>query len=314
MLKKITNETHIEGLLYEHNLAVKVTGPNSKAPGTEFISGTVSVATDDACTNVVTVHFTYVTAVTSKGGANATFNMLKSIIDETTKSVMKHGKNEANYIRIDSAIGLNEFYSDRSGKEELVSAKRNEGGFVHPLNINDLKKEEERNTFKCDMIIHSVTLKEADEEKGLKEKAIVSGMIFDFRKSLLPVEFSVIDPAGIDYFVGLGASKSEPVFTQVWGNQISETIIKREEVASAWGDTKIKETPSTRKDFVITGAKPDTYEWDSEEGITAAELSEKLAEREVYLADIKKRQDEYKASKNSAAPAAAAPKNGAFNF
>ena len=34
MLKKVTNETHIEGLLYEHNLAVKVTGPNSKAPGT----------------------------------------------------------------------------------------------------------------------------------------------------------------------------------------------------------------------------------------------------------------------------------------
>lgn len=314
MLKKVVNECHIEGKLYEHNLTLKVSGPNSKTPGTEFISGTISVATDDACTNVVPVHFTYVTATTSKGGANATYNMLKSIIDETTKSIMKHGADEANYIRVDTVIGLNEFYSDRNGKEELVSAKRNEGGFVHPLNINDLKKEEDRNTFKCDMLITRVTVKEADEEKGLPEKAIVGGAIFDFRKSLLPVEFSVTTPGGIDYFVGLGASQSEPVFTQVWGNQISETIIKREEIASAFGDTRIKETPSTRKDFVITGAKPETYEWDSED-ITAAEVAEKMAEREVYLADIKKRQDEYKASKANAIPAtAAAPKSGAFNF
>lgn len=312
-MRNVINTTHIEGKLYEHNLTLKTSGPNSKTPGTEFITGTVSVATDDACTNVVSVHFTYVTAITAKGGANATFNLLKSIIDKNTKSIMEHGADEANYIRIDSAIGLNEFYSDRSGKEELVSAKRNEQGFVHPMAANDLRNESERNTFKCDMLITGVTLKEADEEKGLAEKAIVKGAIFDFRKSLLPVEFSVSDPGGIDYFMGLGASQSEPVFTQVWGNQISETIIRKEEVPSAFGDTQIKETKSTRKDFVITGAKPETYEWDSDD-ITAAEVAKMQADREVYLADIKKRQDEYKASKGNVAPAAAAPKNGAFNF
>ena len=315
-MKKTINATHIEGYVYEHNLTLKVSGPNSKTPGTEFITGTLSVATDDACVNIVPVHFTYVTATTAKGGANATFSLLKSIIDKTTKSIMEHGKDEANLVRIDSAIGLNEFYADRNGQEELVSAKRNEGGFAHPMNINDLKAENERNTFKCDMLITNVSLKEADEEKGLAEKAIVKGAIFDFRQSLLPVEFSVVRPEGIDYFMGLGASQSEPVFTQVWGNQISETVIKREEIASAFGGSQIKETKSTRKDFVIEGAKPETYIWDSED-ITAAEVTEKMAEREVYLADIKKRQDEYKASKNNAIPAAAtpsAPKAGAFNF
>ena len=32
------NTTHIEGILYEHALENKVTGPNSKNPGTPFIS------------------------------------------------------------------------------------------------------------------------------------------------------------------------------------------------------------------------------------------------------------------------------------
>ena len=79
MKATMINKTHIEGLLYEHDLALKTSGPNSKTPGTEFISGTVSIATDNACVNVVPVHFTYVTATTTKGGVNATFTTLKNI-------------------------------------------------------------------------------------------------------------------------------------------------------------------------------------------------------------------------------------------
>jgi hypothetical protein len=52
-MKKMINTTHIEGLLYEHKLEKKVSGDNSKNPGTEFITGTVTVATDDARMNTV---------------------------------------------------------------------------------------------------------------------------------------------------------------------------------------------------------------------------------------------------------------------
>ena len=81
MKKTMENVTHIEGILYEHNLESKVSGPNSKTPGTPFISGTISIATDDALTNIVQVHFTYVTPTTSKGSANATYTLLQNIID-----------------------------------------------------------------------------------------------------------------------------------------------------------------------------------------------------------------------------------------
>ena len=36
-MKKMVNNTHIEGALYQHDLTLKVTGENSKNPGTEFI-------------------------------------------------------------------------------------------------------------------------------------------------------------------------------------------------------------------------------------------------------------------------------------
>jgi hypothetical protein len=308
-MKKCINQTHIEGLLYEHKLELKESGPKSKNPGTKFISGTVDIATDDAGINIVPVHFTYVTEKTAKGSTNATFTTLMNIIDKKFGTVMANGKDNAVKLRIDSALALNEFYTDRNGTEELVSAKRNEGGFVH---VADALAEDEntRNTFTCDILITNVTIKEADAEKNLPEKAVIKGAIFDFRNSLMPVEFSAVNPKAIAYFESLDASSKNPTFTKVWGRQVSETVVRTITEESAFGEDSVREVKSSRKDFVITGASKDPYAWDSEETITANELAEAIAARETYLATIKQRQDEYKASQG----AAATPSNSGFNF
>ena len=309
-MKKMINATHIEGYIYEHKLELRESGPNSKNPGTKFIMGTVDVATDEACTNIVPVHFTYVTATTAKGSTNASFTTLMNIIDGKFGTVMANGKDNAAKLRIDSALGLNEFYADRNGQEELVSAKRNEGGFVH---IADALNEDEnaRNTFKCDMLITNVKEVEADEEKKLPAKAIVRGAIFDFRGALMPVEFSAVNPKAMAYFLSLDASNANPTFTCVWGRQVSEVVVKQIVTESAFGEDEIREVKNTRKDFVITGASKEPYAWDEEGVLTAAEVAEAAAARETYLATIKQRQDEYKASKNNAA---AAPAKSGFNF
>ena len=78
-MKKMINATHIEGVLYQHDLELKTSGENSKNPGTEFIAGNIEIATDDAGINIVPVHFTYVTATTAKGKVNDTFNTLKKL-------------------------------------------------------------------------------------------------------------------------------------------------------------------------------------------------------------------------------------------
>lgn len=312
-MKNMINRSHIEGLIYEHDLQMRESGPNSKNPGTQFIMGNVQIATDNEMTNIVPVHFTYVTATTAKGNPNATFTILSQIIDGTLGSVMANGADSAAKVRIDSAIGLNEFYSDRNGQEELVSVKRNEGGFVHTIAAL-VEDESSRNTFEADILITNVRTIDADEERNLPEKAIIKGAIFDFRKALMPVEFSAINPNAISYFEGLGASNKEPVFTRVKGRQVSETVTRKITEESAFGEASVREVTSNRKDWVITWAQSDPYVWDDESTITAAELTEAMSNREVYLAGIKQRQDEYKASKGQASAATATPAKGAFNF
>jgi hypothetical protein len=165
------------------------------------------------------------------------------------------------------------------------------------------------------MVITNVTRVEANEDQGTPEKVIVKGAIFDFRKSLMPVEFSVLHPNAIAYFQGLEASNTNPILTEVRGRQVSETVVKQIVEESAFGDASVREVKNSRKDWVITWAKQETYEWDDESTLTAAEVNEALRNREVALAAMKQRQDEYKASKG-AGPAAKAtvPANSAFNF
>ena len=313
MKKTMINQTHIEGILYEHSLEAKVSGDTSKNPGTPFITGTISIATDDDMTNIVPVHFTYVTATFGSGKPNDTYTTLNNIVNGTFGTYMKDGADKAVKLRVDSALGLNEFYTDRNGKEELVSAKRNEGGFVHKVDTLD-EDEKVRNTFKADMVITAATLVEGDPEKNTVDKVIVKGAIFDFRKSLLPVEFSATNKNAMNYFIGLGATQKNPVFTCVWGRQVSETIVRQIVTESAFGEDEVREVKNTRRDFVITGAAKEPYVWDDESSITAAELNEAIQKREVDLAAMKQRQDEYRASKNRITPANAAPAQVGFNF
>lgn len=314
-MKKPINREHIEGYVYEHNLAIKtVQNKESKNYGKEFINGTLDIQTDEAGLNVVTVNFTYVTEVTSKGTKNETYTTLKNII-ENGKTVLVDGKDAATMVRIDTALGLNDFYTSRNGEETLVSAKRNDGGFVHAT--NKLGEEDIRNTFEFDMLINGTRLVEADEEKHIDaDYLIVKGAVFNFRNAILPVELVVKNAGGIKYFESLDASSSNLVFTKVWGKIESQTIVDRREEESAFGDAAVKEYTRTVREWVITGAAKETYEiGDEKDGITADEIKTAMADREVYLADVKKRADEYQASKAASAPAAGATAAaGGFNF
>lgn len=295
MKSNFLNKVHLEGLLYEHNLTKKVSGPNTKNPGTEFISGTISIATDDDCVNIVPIHFTYVVAVTKKGTANSTFTNLSNILNGAWKTVVGSGAENANKVAVDTTIDLNEFYSDRTGKEELVSVKRNEGGFIHPIQAYS----NDRNSFRADMIITNVIEQEADEEKGLPYRATIKGTIFqNFTKALLPTSFTLVNEAGIKFFLDNDVNPKNPVFIEVRGDQISETIVKKIEEESSFGDNYVREVTSSRKDYQVKSCGL-LQEWDSKATILASELASKMTERETYLATLKQRQEDYKASKNS---------------
>ena len=318
-MKYKQNSERIEGRIYQHDLAIKtVQNQSSQNFGKEFIAGTLEVAVDDAGLNVIPVHFTYVTEVTSKGQTNRTFTVLKKIIDEG-KTIVTDGMDEATKVRIDTALALNDFYTN---DDSLVSIKTNEGGFV--TIINELSGENERNTFSADMVITGVTRIEADEEKNIKEDYVtVKGAIFNFRGDLLPLEFIVKNAGGMKYFEDLGASNSEPVYTKVWGRINCETKTTIVEEESAFGEAAVKKYERKTKEWVITGTAKVPYEFGDEEILTGEELTKAMQAREVMLADIKKRSEEYKAQKaagnTNSAPksqigAKPAAKAGTFNF
>lgn len=323
-MRKPINREEINGRIYDHNLALKtVQKKDSENFGKEFINGTLDIATDDDGLNIVTVHFTYVTAVTSKNTANATFAALKKIIDGQCKTVVNDGFEAANFIKITPSIGLNDFYTNRGEEEDvLVSAKRNEGGFV--TFVSKLNDPAKRSTFECDMLITETRVVEANEERGIdNDYLVLKGFIFDFREAILPVEFSVKTAGGMKYFESLGIEKTNPVFTKVWGNIESQNIVTRREEENAFGEPAVKEFTRTIREYIVTGCAKEPYEiGDEKNGITVDEVNKRLENREIYLADVKKRQEEYQASKNNAttattSTAAAATTSaaaGGFNF
>ena len=304
-MRRNVNQEAIEGRVYEHDLTLKtVQNQQSENYGKEFISGSVSVATDEAGLNVLTVHYTYVTEMTKKGKQNTTYGNLKRIMEG--KTWVNDGKDAAMKVRLTPSAALNDFYPE--GRDQLVSQQRNEGGFVSI--ITDLNPE-------------GVTLVEADPERDISEDyARINCAIFNFRNDILPFNLIARSQGAINYFMGLEASPKDPVYTQVWGEIVSTTVKVEKTVESAFGEPSVDVSERRQREWVATGAKPVPYVFDDESTITKEELAKAIADRNVYREEVKTRTKEYYESKGNAvaAPSNSAPvpnatvPEGGFNF
>lgn len=313
-MRTMKNELHLEGYLYEHTLEKKVSGPKSANPGTEYITGEIKIATDDELVNVIPVHFTYVTAKTKSGSDNTTFATLNNIISGVIGNVMANGVDKAGKLRVDTALALNEFYSDRTGKMELVSVPRNEGGFVHVLPVlEEDPKMEKRNHFDVDILITNVKHIDANEETGVNERAQINGYIFNFRNALLPFSFITTSPGAMNYYEGLEATEKNPVLTKIRGRQIVTTVVRETVEESAFGEASVRQTKNKRNEYLVTWGQSIPYEFGEEGVLTKEELTAAQAERETYLASVKSRREEYNATKGQSSNVAETP-SASFNF
>ena len=317
-MKKMINTEKIEGRIYQHNLIKKTVQNQASANyGKEFISGNIEIAVDEAGLVIIPVHFTYVVETNNSGNKNATYANLDKIIN-SGKNWIDVGKDEALKVRIDTALAVNDFYTQ---DDRLVSTKVNEGGFV--TIISELGPENERNTFTEDILITGVTRVEADPEKNIeKDYVIVKGAVFNFRNSLLPVDFIVRNEDGMAYFEDLNASQNEPVLTKVWGRINCSSIHNEVKEETAFGEESVRTYERKIKEWVITGTSKVPYDFGDETVLTVAELQKAMQDRELMLADTKKRRDDYQAQK-AATPASVsvAPttvtvnsSKGTFNF
>ena len=317
-MKKMVNTERIEGRIYQHSLTKKtVQNQASQNFGKEFISGNIEVAVDEEGIVVIPVHFTYVVETTSSGNKNATYTNLDKIINGG-KTWITDGKDEALKVRIDTALALNDFYTQ---DDRLISTKVNEGGFVSI--ISDLGPENERNTFTTDMLITNVARVEADPDKNVdKDYVVVKGAIFNFRNALLPVEYIVKNEEGMGYFEDLNASQNEPVFTKVWGRINCSSITNEIKEETAFGEESVRTLAKKVREWVITGTSKVPYDFGDETVLTVAEVQKAMQDRELMLADTKKRSAEYRAQREGGLTPAPATTSttpvtatkGTFNF
>ena len=148
---------------------------------------------------------------------------------------------------------------------------------------------------------------------------VVKGAIFNFRNDLLPTEFFVKNEDGMKHFEDLGVTGAEPVYTKVWGRIKCGTIANEVKEESAFGESSVRTYERKIREWIITGTAKVPYEFGDEKVLTVEELRTALQNREVMLADVKKRAEEYRAGKDSATATASAPTPtntavGAFNF
>lgn len=288
-MTKLNNKINVEGYLYEHKLEVKTTGENSKNPGTDYITGTISIATDAGCLNIVPIHYTYVVPFfPAKDGkppkANRNHAILTKILNKELKTVVEFGVEEAAILHVDSALDTNEWYN--AEKDEFITSNRNEGGFItEKTMISDI--DIVRNHFETDVVIGNVSHREADEDKKIEECAVIKAYVFNFRGEALPFTFYAYKPGAIAYFEDLGASSNNPVFTKIWGNVENTTTVVQKITESAFGDPEIREYKNSKREYVVTGAAVEPYIWDSEETMLASAFQQKLSDREVKLATLK---------------------------
>lgn len=315
-MRKNTNNEVIEGYLYQHNIQLKkVENQKSENYGKPFYAGTIEVATDEDCLNVLEVHYTYVPEYYGNGKKNNSFTALQRICDNG-KTVIIDGKENATKVKLQPSAALNDFYPQ--GQDELVSQPRNEGGFVTIINEFDVAGPA-RNKFTFDMLITHVNHVDADEERHIAEDYTeVRGAIFNFKNDLLPFTVLARNPKAMEYFEGLGVSEKEPVYTQVWGKIVNSTQVIKRTTESAFGEDAVDETQRKIKEWVVTGAKKEPYDFGAEEVMTAADIAKAVQDRNVMLAETKQRTEEYYKSKNNdfsdGATANTAVPTGGFSF
>ena len=296
---RFINTEKIEGYVYStgsnfNQLSERVSGENSKNPGTKYIAGDLDIAVDEAGLNVISIHYTYVTETYKSGQTNNTYTALKKIIDNPEKTWVNGGKENAFKVQCTgTALAINDFIAADGSK---VAAVRNENGFCSI--VNELGPEAERNTFTTDMLITKVTHVDADPEKNIAEDfATVSGAIFGYGPVLLPVSFVVRNEMGMNYFENLDATPSKPVFTKVWGRINCMTIKTERTEESAFGEAAVQTYERKSREYVITGTAKVPYDFGDEEVLTAADVNKMTQDRQVMLAEIEKRYNERQANK-----------------
>lgn len=310
MREKFLNKTTVSGYIFNlegssdwDKLQHRVTGETSKNPGQDYISGVISIATDDEALNVVQVHFSYVTPEWGKSGKkNQNYDFLLDLIERNENGSLKtfeNSKTEAEKITVTGDLALNEFVDK---EDNFVAVKQIRGTFVGNMSARDTMGA----SFELEALISNAALREVEDGEDYMN---INGYAFNFRNELLPIQLTVRIPSGISFFEGADISSKNPFLGKISGDVVSNiiTIAKDESDLDGFGEAK----PTTRsiRAWEVRSARR-TLEFGDEEALTLTEMKKLVVDRADHEAEVRKQIEDRKAARGDGfdAPKKAAKK------
>jgi hypothetical protein len=215
------------------------------------------------------------------GSENGIAKGYQTVINEY-KSVATHGREEADKVRVNQGrVGLNEYYGQ---DDKLRSFPQLSTNFVNRVQAGE--EFNPRAEFTVEILVQG-TKEEFNREGEETGRAEVQGYIPLYGGKVIPFTFKVTKD-GATYV----QDNYEPGQTvKFYGDIVNfkEKKVVLEEVA--FGKPKEKVTYNTVREYVITGGS-DPYEEDNAKAFNVEVVRKVLTEREVYLAELKKKKEQ----------------------
>lgn len=297
MREKFLNKTTVSGYIFNlegssdwDKLQKRTTGENSKNPGQDYISGVISIATDDEALNVVQVHFSFVTPEWGKSGKkNQNYDFLLDLIerqDNGTLKTFETSKTDAEKITVTGDLSLNEFIDK---EDNFVAVKQIRGTFVGNMSARDTMGA----FFDLEALISNASMREVEDGDDYMN---ISGYAFNFRNELLPIQLTVRIPGGVKFFENADISSKNPFLGKISGQVVSNiiTIAKDESDLDGFGEAK----PTTRsiRAWDVSSARR-TLEFDDDGDLNLAEMKKLVADRADHEAEVRKQIEDRKAAR-----------------
>lgn len=270
-LRQAENKVEIEGLLLEIESKEGTT-----SDGREYLSATLTIETGENKQHNISM---FSMKLKADGTENGIYNSLKTVVDEY-KSVAEVGRDEADRVRTTTgSIALNE-YVGQDG--QLRSYPQIDATFVNRVDAGD--EYEPKAEFQTEMVVSKVIEeidKNTEEETG---RVKLSGYIPLYGGKVIPFDF-VVNEDGSPY-VEDNYEPGDTVF--VYGDIVNRKEQTVRKIEAAFGADKEEIHYNTVREWIVTGGL-EPYDEDDPKAYSTEAIKKALAEREVYLEEMKEK-------------------------
>jgi hypothetical protein len=290
-LRQADNEVVVEGILSEVNLVER-----ESAAKENYINGKIIIEVGEGETHTFSV---FCKELKKDGTENKLYEGLQTVIKDYI-SVAKVGKEEADKVRIKQGqLGVND-YAQAGVLKSFPELSTNRITRVKPN-----EKFEPKAKFDVELVVQSVS-EETDRDGEETGRVKVKGYVPQFGGKIAPLEF-VADGAGAE-FIRENYEAGHTV--NINGLIINRVETKVTETEQGFGKPKKKVTEKFFREFLITGGS-EPYDEEDKNAYKMEVIKKALAEREVYLEGLIKK-DEEKSKKGNKGAAKKEEKKGGF--